>query len=753
MSGEDASAEPISKKARTHLTNTSYEDAVAVVSSSTLSCAPSNVQERADKLSQKIHAFYKENPEMKYIMQCEKLQANVKDAVEQYRHAVEAEANVQLNAKKSPLYSLPDEVLRRCMSYVGGKNHCLVAQVSKKLCKAYKEEYESKEATLTSYKSAAASVDTARYCVGNLCRSLEEKDEIFKVAAVNGKIDVLRYATSSGYDLIPILCSKEKGQDYEECTFGPEHLFDGYISTKIVANGHLHILKYLHEELGYNFGSRAFCKPAIQHGKLEILEWLKSINALDDYSLKIFCITSGSLDILKWVQDLKFINDYVFLQPTLDINSAIASKSIDMIEYCLEMGNEFDNSSEAAVARTESLNVFRFCYDKGLEFHSDNSMHRILTKLHYREESEISWEFLEIIKFLRSVGVQWPEGVMRLLFCRGSFELVQYAHENGLAMPNYNEVIPRFLVESDQNVEKLKYLIANNTSWESFLLNEFRPSRQEPFRFWNKKDLGLLDYFVGKNAQLDNIILKDIIEPRTTEQAGRLLYLSEMMFEQYKLVETGKKYEPVWLEGVQFMFEKGKDIQIFIEDVVYPPHHPNMDFIKYLRICQGCHWTRNKEKGNELLCRIACSLGIENVKWAFENGCRGGSPAPFNEEQWGEGYMMRTSEWYANYDFLQENGILGFDFQDVGDDFMYHDLFLCEENHSKVLEETDLDHCKLHLDLNLTTFLAKKGYKYSFAAQKQLVTAVAFRNCCKDFCTENRKILAVLLSIEIMEIK
>ena len=247
--------------------------------------------------------------------------------------------------------------------------------------------------------------------------------------------------------------------------------------------------------------------------------------------------------------------------------------------------------------------------------------------------------------------------------------------------------------------------------------------------------------------------MKDIIQPRTTEQAGRLLHLSEMMFEQYKIVEIGKKYEPVWLEGVQFMFEKGKNIQIFIEDVVYPPHHPNMEFIKYLRSCQGCCWTHNKEKGNELLSRIACSLGNEDVKWAFENGCKGGYPVPFNEEQWDEGNMMRTSEWYSNYDFLEENDILGFDIQDIGDDFLYHELFLREENHIKALEETDLDHCELHLDLNLTSFLAQRGYHYSFAAQKHLVTALAFRNCCKDFCDENRKILAFLLSIEIIERK
>ena len=68
-----------------------------MVSSSITCCS---LQQRVDELSQKISASYKEYPEMKYVMQCEKLQEDIKSAVEKYRYEVEVEANLQLNQKK-----------------------------------------------------------------------------------------------------------------------------------------------------------------------------------------------------------------------------------------------------------------------------------------------------------------------------------------------------------------------------------------------------------------------------------------------------------------------------------------------------------------------------------------------------------------------------------------------------------------------------------------------------------------------------
>ncbi|GFH55528.1 hypothetical protein CTEN210_12004 [Chaetoceros tenuissimus] len=734
MSAEDASAEPIRKKARTYLT---FDNAL---SSSTSSCSPPiNLQQRADELSCKLRIFYQENPEMKYVMQCEKLQANMKSAVEKYRCEFK-------NERESPLYSLPDEVLRRCLSYVGEDQFGLVAPASKKFCKAYKEEYGNQEARLTtSYKSASASSNTARFCVENLCKTLEEKDEIFKEAALSGNIDVLRYASSIGYDFLPIFCSKSKAKKYEECTFG--NVFIGCIIEEIVANGYLHILKYFHEELAFQFGTKAFCRPAIKHGQFEILEWLKSIDSLHFSSLR-GVLASGRVDAFKWVKSLKVMYED---EPRWDINSAIYSESINMIQYCLEIGLHFNDLSQAAVVDTDNIEVFRFCYEHGLEF-GTFSMERTLSRMsdgfYEAKKHGLEYEagkYFEIVKFLLSIEVPRYEHMMELSICFGNLEMVQYAFENNFPFTDYNTVLG-FVDQGPTIPAKLKYLIENGFDVSSYVCNN---SQFHNDCILKSKDLTLLECFIGRNARFDNSVLRNILHPRETWQSRRSIQYSHHL-PRHRTTQIVKEYEPVWFEGVQFILTKGKNIEIFIEDL-FREDYLNMDLIKILRTHERCHWTRKYEERNKFLCKIACTLAIEDVKWVYENGCRGGLPVPFDIELWRKDGMMRRSQWYANYDFLSGHGILDFNIQMIGNECMQYDFSERFKDYGmkKIVEEMScsLYAYSLDLDVNLTSFLANRGYKYGFAAQKNVMTFLAYRKCCYDFCADNRKILALLLSL------
>ncbi|GFH47870.1 predicted protein [Chaetoceros tenuissimus] len=99
----------------------------------------------------------------------------------------------------APLYSLPDEVLSNCLSYLGQGHYGSIGLASKKLHKAYKAKFGRE----TTYLEMATSVNLARYCLNILCKSLEEKDNMLRAAAVNGNIDILRAAVTDGHDLFP----------------------------------------------------------------------------------------------------------------------------------------------------------------------------------------------------------------------------------------------------------------------------------------------------------------------------------------------------------------------------------------------------------------------------------------------------------------------------------------------------------------------------------------------------------------------
>ena len=140
---------------------------------------------RANEISNKLSALLKEFPEMRFIIDFEILQANVETAVVMYEEEKEAkkhETQLLMNygEKTVPLYSLPDEVLSKCLSFVGKGHYGLVGLVSKKLNETYKKEFGRE----TAYLEIATSVKLANYCLNDLCKCLEEKDEFLKAAAV-----------------------------------------------------------------------------------------------------------------------------------------------------------------------------------------------------------------------------------------------------------------------------------------------------------------------------------------------------------------------------------------------------------------------------------------------------------------------------------------------------------------------------------------------------------------------------------------
>ena len=107
-------------------------------------------------------------------------------------------------------------------------------------------------------------------------------------------------------------------------------------------------------------------------------------------------ISSGQLDVLKW------LNSLGFKECELSIHYAIESKSIEMIQYCLDRGHEELNNEDTNTALTKARSIELYCFFHSLGYRfTMNAFHGITY-----EDSEIlsTTEDFEIIKFLRSVG-------------------------------------------------------------------------------------------------------------------------------------------------------------------------------------------------------------------------------------------------------------------------------------------------------------------------------------------------------------
>ncbi|GFH61276.1 hypothetical protein CTEN210_17752 [Chaetoceros tenuissimus] len=703
--------------------------------------APSKVDAstilRANKIFSKLSTLLKEFPELKFILEFENLQAQLETAVVEYVEEKETkkyEAQLLMNYNKEavPLHSLPDEVLKNCLSYVGKGHYGVVGLVSKKLNEAYKEEFGQK----TAYLEMATSVKLANHCLNELCKNLEEKDELIKAAAVNGNLDILRAAVKDGYDLFPLVALEKTtvypdlDEDENGAYYDPEEYFepfDVYYTeddkkqsswgpqkvnlAKLVERGHLHVLKYLHEELHYFLGLHRYIKPAIEHGKLEILEWLESIDILDNYDLRIgykdnydlndkldFCecaIKSGNVDSLKWLQECYTINNKDSV-----LGDAINSKSIEMIQYCFDLG--YDNLNiyavEEAIKKTKSVEVFRLLHELGYEF---GEMKRWHDKYDMKD-------YFEIIKFLRSISIPWNDNIMNEIVEYGTMEMIQFAHEDGCPWTGKEF---GHLLGTRWSMDKFKYLIDNGCKFD------YEKSSGLTWGLRRKKELVLLDYFVGKNSSFDNKLFKEILD-----------------------------YDGTWFEGISYLLEKGKDVQNFksIEEVLHTNH--KIDGIKYFHRL-GLPWCLDSSRNTYLLSKIACYNNLEDVKWAYENGCRGGYLVPFVKDEWKENGIRHSSSWKANSVFFQENGLLN--------EFFLEKSGLNKLDSYNVEEIGDAQLGSLHMSRKSSFFrvnfcslknLVDYGYTFSSESEKESVCEEAYKKCCANSHNEeDRKRLALFL--------
>ena len=721
------------------------------------------------RILNKLSALLKEFPELKFVIDFEHLQEHVEAAVVKYAEEQEAKKHKDLlhmnyGQETSPLYSLPDEVFNKCLSFVGKGYYGVVGLTSKKLNKFYKKEFGS----ATAYLEMATSVNLANHCLNNLCKSLEEKDEFLKAAAVNGNLDILRAAVKDGYDLFPLVAMKKKSvsrsrnynysyeydlyDDYNE-EFDVYHADDDEkqhsrkIQTvklsKLVERGHLHVLKYLHEELHYFLGLQRYCKPAIEHGKLEILQWLKNIGIMDNDDLCIgfidngslktdldYCecaIKSGNVESLKWLLD---IGQYNIMGCNSQVFAdAIRTESTEMIQYCFNLGNNILNSYnvDCAIRHTKSVEVYRLVHELGYEFSDIENWLGFACRMA---------DDLEIIKFFRSISAPWYDGIMKDIVEHGTLEMIQYAHQDGCQWTTHGEEYYCLLRSESFSLDKLNYLIDNGCvldcehSCSSGLISALK----------EKKELGLLDYFIGKNSGFDNRLFKEIF----------------------------KSSSKPWFEGISYLLEKGKDVknftsleevfhfqEVFREEVFQERH--DFDGIKYFHSL-GLPWCLDSTRNTIFLSKIACYNDLDDVKWAYANGCQEGNLVPYVKAEWSDFGIRHWSQWKANCAFFEENGLLDEAFleksgikkidprnvQEIGDAQLdsYNDV-------PRKSSFFQMDFCSLKN-------LVAHGYKFSSESVQESVCKEAYKKCCeysqKAQKVDDRKRLALFVAMGVRDL-
>ncbi|GFH55539.1 hypothetical protein CTEN210_12015 [Chaetoceros tenuissimus] len=670
----------------------------------------SNVVQRASKISSRLYDLYDEFPEMKYIINYDNLQEIIEAAVVKKRteSSSEEEANSKTKKKsKAPLllnkkdeiitlFSLPDEVLKNCLSFVGKGHYGSVALASEKLYKTYKAGFGQETANL----EMATSVNLANHCLGKLCKSLEEKDEILKAAAVNGNIDILRAAVKDGYDLFPlakmyyISYHRKYSAEEDELKRSKIPVSHKVNLDKLVERGHLHVLKYLYEEAHYCLGLERYRKPAIEHGQLDILQFLKSIARLDSgLDVCKHAVKSGKLEVLKW----HLQNGFWMKGSRGDILAdAISSKSLQMIKFCFDRGhNDLQNNRvQEAIKCAKSVEVYHLIYELGYQFEEIQKWCSAYDIGHY----------FEIVKFLHSISIPWDSVIMLDFVEFGTLEMVRFAHENGYPWSKNGGEYDVILWRNRWSFEKLDYLIEHGC-----LLDYKKLTFRIQSSLAAHKNLKLLEYFVGKNSSFDKDLFKRILNRRDGEP---------------------------WFEGISYLLQKGSGVTHSFKSIEEVFHHLHLiDGIKYFHSL-GLPWCLDESQNNHLLSKIACYNNLDDVKWVYEHGCKGGNLVPFVKEEWKEGGIRHQASWKANQAFFEQIGMLEEKIlaptfvQDVGDAQL--------ESRSTFFK----------IDLSSLKSLVDHGYTFRSRSERDYVTVEAFKACCENSENkEHRKRLEIIQQI------
>ncbi|GFH55564.1 hypothetical protein CTEN210_12040 [Chaetoceros tenuissimus] len=296
---------------------------------------------------------------------------------------------------------------------------------------------------------------------------------------------------------------------------------------------------------------------------------------------------------------------------------------------------------------------------------------------------------------------------MKHIVENGTLEMIQYAYEDGCPWTGeeFSQIFKwNHVLSKNWSMDKFQYLIDNGCTFDYEQSSDFIPGLAR------KKELGLLDYFIGKNSKFDNDLFKEILA-----------------------------WSGDWFEGMSYLLEKGKDVQNFkfIEEVFHT--RPYIDGIKSFHRL-GLPWCLDSSRNTHLLSKIACHNDLYDVKWAYENGCKGGNLVPYIKEEWKENGIRHFTRWKENRAFFEENGLL--------DETCLEKSGVKKLDPKNVLEIGDAEfglsfvpRKDSFFQVNLSSLkkFIDHGYTFMSKSEQEIVCKEAYKQCCENSQNQDRR--------------
>ncbi|GFH52670.1 hypothetical protein CTEN210_09146 [Chaetoceros tenuissimus] len=360
------------------------------------------------------------------------------------------------------IQDLPNDVFRHCLEFVGKGNFAFVAPVSKHFYWNYinlgvemKNNVidvdvilqQGRNKRTTAKDVAAASLRLATECFLNA--SIQFQVEVCRQAALNGRLDILKCASAFDEIEMKSVFPYSYNDDYDELKL------TGNIIVDTIANGHLDVIEYLHDQgvdlddLIYHVDEDLFYKMKDKKCKASSLHWMATKGIICFWKDKVFnyLLQHGEIAILKehYANSFHLMNEFTF-------RNCAEGGSTEVMNWLLQVNNDCDWDSFvfAAAAKSGSIPMMELCLQNGCPPHTyicSSAMENI--------DKEVA---LTTLKWLREHNIPWDFGVCYRAAIHGNLKALKWARENGCpwSTQTYNNAAQY------GNIDILDYCFQNN---------------------------------------------------------------------------------------------------------------------------------------------------------------------------------------------------------------------------------------------------------------------------------------------------
>lgn len=188
--------------------------------------------------------------------------------------------------------------------------------------------------------------------------------DVCKEAAANGNLSILKWARDAGYPMTAVpwevsTCAPSGNIDLIEWIMyaTDDHSVETYrwVGERATVRGQINVLEWVMDArvgLDSLFELNDWMHTAAAHGQLDLIKWCMEKGAALNPSVLHSAIAGGNLAVCKWIYDIPI----PFFS---DLSSAIATTSIEVVEWMHGLGHTFHPNICDTVAKQHRFDLLK----------------------------------------------------------------------------------------------------------------------------------------------------------------------------------------------------------------------------------------------------------------------------------------------------------------------------------------------------------------------------------------------------------